>query len=548
MVLHRAARAGRALSGSPVDRVARLLLSPGALALAMLLMVWGFWSAPLYDLDEGAFTEATREMMSSGNYVSIYLNGEPRHDKPILIYWLQAASAHLFGLNEFALRLPSVLAAMGWVLALVAFARRHTDRDTAILAGLLLSLSLYVGLIARAAVADALLNLFLALAMFDIYSYWKDPDRRLHLRIFLWLGLGFLTKGPVAVFFPFLVSGLFYASEGTWRNWLRAVFYWPGVLLFLAIVLPWHVAVYLDSGWAFFEGFYLHHNLDRYEGAMEGHSGSFLYFFLVAPLLVMPFAGWLVASLGRLKASLSDPLDRYAWLWFFSVLLVFSFSATKLPHYLLYGITGVLLVMARHRDVLRRTWPHFLPVILLLSLFAALPQVVAFAATRTDRLYERTLFELGIQVFSGTPQYLLAAGVLVALGISLTRLAVWQKLVLAGFVQSVLIGFLVLPGVMGVLQDGPKAAALLARERGKELVFYRVYQPSVSLYSGQVIGRGEPRPGQWVYLRIDKLDDFMRRPSPYRKRVVFRQGPAVLVAIEARNQQDEADAAASDDR
>lgn len=514
------------------EPLGRLLLSPGALALALLLMIWGFWSAPLYDLDEGAFTEATREMMASGNYVSIYLNGEPRHDKPILIYWLQAASAQLFGLNEFALRLPSVLAAIGWVWALVAFARRHADRETAILAGLLLSLSLYVGLIARAAVADALLNLFLALAMFDIYSYWRSPDRRLHLRIFLWLGLGFLTKGPVAVFFPFLVSGLFYASQGAWRDWLRAVFHPPGLLLFLAIVLPWHVAVYLDTGWAFFEGFYLHHNLDRYQGTMEGHGGSVLYYVLVAPLVVMPFAGWLMASLTRLGSVLDDPLDRYLWLWFFSVLLVFSFSGTKLPHYLLYGITGALLVMARHRDVPRRDWIHFLPVIVLLVLFAALPQVLEFVLQRTDRLYEQTLFASGIERFSGLPQYLLSAGVLLGLGIALMRAAVWQKLVLAGFLQSGLVALIVLPGVMGVLQDGPKAAALLAREAGRELVFYRVYQPSVSLYAGQVIGREAPRPGQWVYLRIDKLDDFLREPSPYRRRVVFRQGPAVLVAVE----------------
>ena len=246
----------------------RHLASPAALGLAFVLLIWGFWSSPLYDLDEGAFTEATREMMASGNYVSIYLNGEPRQDKPILIYWLQATSAHLFGLNEFALRLPSVLAALAWVWALVAFGRRHVDRETGIIAGILLCLSLYIGLIARAAVADALLNLFLALTLFEIYNYYRQPGRAVHLRVFLWMGLGFLTKGPVAVLFPFLISGLFFLSYGRWRDWLAALIYWPGILLFLAIVLPWHIAVYLDSGWAFFEGFYLHHNLDRYPGIL----------------------------------------------------------------------------------------------------------------------------------------------------------------------------------------------------------------------------------------------------------------------------------------
>lgn len=522
--------------------LSRFSTRPAALALALVLMVWGFWSAPLYDLDEGAFTEATREMLASGNYASIYLNGAPRHDKPILIYWLQAASAKLFGLNEFSLRLPSVLAALAWVWALFAFVRRQVDRETAFVAALLLSLSLYVGLIARAAVADALLNLFLALTMFDIYRYWKQPARGLHLRIFLWLGLGFLAKGPVAVFFPLLVSGLFYVSLGAWRDWLRAVFHWPGIALFLAIVLPWHIAVYLDTGWAFFEGFYLHHNLDRYNGAMEGHGGSLLYFAAVAPLVVMPLAGWLVATLRRLPEARRDPLDRFAWLWFFCVLLFFSFSATKLPHYLLYGIIGALIPMARYRGNLRRTWPHFLPVFILMALFALLPQALDWAAGQTDRLYELTLFREGTARFSGTPQWLLTAALVLLAGVALLRLPVWQRLLLAGFVQGAAVAFIVLPGVMGVLQDGPRAAGLLARAQGKSVVFYRVHQPSVSVYAQQVSPRlRDPaalRPGQWVYLRIDKLDDFLSLPLPWERRVVFRQGPAVLVAIEARESGD----------
>jgi len=510
----------------------RLLVSPAALAVAFALLVWGFWSTPLYDLDEGAFTEATREMMESGNYVSIYLNGEPRHDKPVLIYWLQAASVHLFGLNEFALRLPSVLASLGWVWALVSFGRRFVDRDTGIVAGLVLCLSLYVGLIARAAVADALLHLFLALSLFEAYRYAQKPDRATHLRVFLWMGLGFLTKGPVAVLFPFLVSGIFYLSYGRWQDWLRAIFHLPGLLLFLAVVLPWHVAVYLDTGWAFFEGFYLHHNVNRYSGAMEGHAGGPFYYLIVAPLVVMPFAAWFILLLGKLGRVMDDPLDRYIWIWFLVVLGIFSFSGTKLPHYLLYGMSGVFLLMARYRESLARAWVHLVPGLSLLVLFCFLPFIFRHLASQTDRLYETTLFLDGIEAFSGTAQWILVALAIVAMGISFIRATVWRRMLLVGFVQAVAVAFIVLPNVLGVMQDGPKAAALHAREQGKSLVFHRVYQPSVSVYARQVISRGDPEPGQWVYTRVDKLDEFMRQPSDYHKRVVFSQGVARLVAIE----------------
>lgn len=509
------------------------LSSRNGLLLALLLaFVWGFWTPPLYDLDEGAFTEATREMMESGNYVSIYLNGEPRHDKPVLIYWLQAASVTVFGLNEFALRLPSVLAAIGWVWALFAFARRFTDVRTANVAAIVLTLALYVSLIAKAAVADALLHLFLALAMFDIYRYSQEPSRQVHLRIFAWLGLGFLTKGPVAVFFPFLVSALFYLSYGRWKDWLKQVFDPAGLAIFVAIVLPWHIAVYLDTGWAFFEGFYLHHNVSRYADPMEGHSGGIFYYVFVAPLVLMPFAVWFITAVTKMGRVKDDALDRYLWIWFFSVLIVFSFSGTKLPHYLLYGMSGVVLLMARARDSLRLSWLHALPVLLLLGFFASLPQLFAALVEETDKAYDRLMFEGGAEVFAGLSQNLAIGVFVLAVVVFFLRIPLWQRMLLIGYLQAGLVSLVILPGVMGVLQDGPKAAALFAKEQGKELVFNRHYQPSVSVYSEQIIRHQTPKPGQWVYVRTDRLQRFLDKPSPYAKRVVFSQGPATLVAID----------------
>lgn len=510
------------------------LMRREALWLAVLLnLAWGVWSVPLFDVDEGAFTEATREMMASGNYVSIYLNGEPRHDKPILIYWAQAASAHVFGLNEFSLRLPSVLAALAWVWAIFAFTRRQYGRDTAHVAALLFSLSLYIGIIARAAIADALLNLFIVLAMLDIFRQFQAPGSRPSLRIFLWLGLGFLTKGPVAVVFPFLVSGLFYLSYGRWRDWLAAVFDPRGLALFVAIVLPWHVAVYLDTGWAFFEGFYLHHNLDRYSGsAAEGHGGSFLYYLVIAPLMLLPFTVWLLRAFGQLCDAGHDPFARFAWIWFFTVLLWFSFSSTKLPHYMMYGLTGAIIMMAVHRERLGRFLPYAGLPLLLLLLVAALPQVFELLATNTERAYEKMLFEGGAEAFAGAPQLWLIALALASLAILWIQAPSWQRMLLLGYTQAFAMAVVVIPGIADVQQGGPRAAAIFAREAGKQLVLYRTYQPSVSVYARQVIRKHtELQPGQWIYVRTDKLPLLLQEPSPYRREVVFQQGSATLVAV-----------------
>ncbi len=515
------------------NQLERLLDHRASLILALLIaLVWGFWSPPLYDLDEGAFTEATREMMASGNYISIYLNGEPRHDKPILIYWLQAASAHLFGLNEFALRLPSVIAALAWVLAIFHFTRHQFDVSTAQVAALLVSLSLFVSLIAKAAVADALLNLFIVLAMLDMYRQSTQPSANRLRRLFIWLGLGFLTKGPVALFFPLVVSFLFYISYGRWREWLRQVFDPMGIALFFAIVLPWHIAVYLDTGWAFFDGFYLHHNLDRYNDPMEGHSGGWFYFILIAPLLVMPFATWLISQFQQLGQVLNKPLDRYLWLWFFVVLLTFSFSGTKLPHYMLYGMSGLLILMAADRHRLSAQWLHLTPLILWFGLLAALPQLFGLLAQQTDKTYDQLMFQAGANAFSGWPQTGLIIGALIAGLIALIRLALWRRLILIGFIQATMVSLIIVPTTLNVLQQGPKQAALYAKAHNKTLVFNRAYQPSVSLYREQIIKHQPPKPGQWVYVREDHLAEYLAQSSPYRKSVVFRHTPAVLVAIE----------------
>ena len=143
----------------------------GTLLLASALFL-SFYAAlgmaPLFDLDEGAFSEATREMLLSHNFVTTYLNQELRFDKPILIYWLQAASVSIFGPHEFAFRLPSAIAATLWALAIHRFARRWLDPAAAFWAAFTMVTSLQVTIIAKAAIADALLNMFIAPSIFAL--------------------------------------------------------------------------------------------------------------------------------------------------------------------------------------------------------------------------------------------------------------------------------------------------------------------------------------------------------------------------------------------
>ena len=180
------------------------------LPLVILAFFWQLGRPALFDLDEGAFSAATWEMLQRGDYITTFLNGQPRFDKPILIYWLQAMSVSLFGLQEWALRLPSALAASSWVIATYYFAKAYLPQRSAQLAAVMVASSAMIVLIGRAATADALLNLLITLSLFDIWRYWQQPSKALLWRVFVWLGLGFLTKGPVAVAIPLVVSAFFF--------------------------------------------------------------------------------------------------------------------------------------------------------------------------------------------------------------------------------------------------------------------------------------------------------------------------------------------------
>ena len=103
---------------APLDRKLTWLAFLGPLVLLSIRL----GGAPLFDVDEGAFSEATREMFERHDFLSTWLNGAPRFDKPILIYWCQAVFMWLFGPNEWAFRLPSALAAAAWCWAVGMFA------------------------------------------------------------------------------------------------------------------------------------------------------------------------------------------------------------------------------------------------------------------------------------------------------------------------------------------------------------------------------------------------------------------------------------------
>jgi 4-amino-4-deoxy-L-arabinose transferase-like glycosyltransferase len=491
-------------------------------------------AVPLFDLDEGAFSEATREMFVRGDFISTYLDGNPRYDKPILIYWLQAISVFVFGFNEFGFRLPSAIAATLWVLAVFWFVRRVRDERTGLMAAIITATALEVSVMAKAATADALLNLFIAGSLFCIYLYWKERERRWLLLTFALIGLGFLTKGPVSVLVPLSVSFLFFAFSKELKTWFKVVFNPAGIAIFLAIAMPWYVVQYLKEGDAFIQGFFFKHNIDRFSHSMEQHGGGIFYYIPVVLVAVMPFTTVLIRALLNIKQLWSDELSRFALLWFIFVLVFFSLSGTKLPHYVLYGLTGTFIIMAlwlsRLDDVgvlkLRSQWWLFMPQLVLFVVFLLLPEIIEGALPSIKDVYVYDMLAEYETHFSLTYRLFFVGAIMFSIFcMSERRFLASEKLLLSGLVTAFSVSMFFLP-VIGGLQQGPiKEAALLAKKENLSVVRWRLNTPSFSVYTQRVVATRKPQSGE-VVLTKSKYLPLLERPE-----ILYKKGGVVLARM-----------------
>ncbi len=478
------------------------------LLLALVAFFLPLGLAPLFDLDEGAFSEATREMLTGKDYITTYLNGQLRFDKPILIYWLQLASVKLLGLNEFALRLPSALAATLWVFVTYRFTARYLDKSYAFFTALFMLSALQINLIAKAAIADALLNLWIALTMFAIYLYWHKRTRKYLYATFAFMALGFLTKGPVAILIPFVVSGLFFAIKRQFWLWLKTVFHPGGLLLFALIALPWYILEYQAQGMAFIEGFFLKHNLQRFDSSMEKHSGALYYYIVVMLIGLLPFVYFVLKSVTGIRRFLQNDLTLFLLLWFGFVFLFFSLSGTKLPHYIIYGYTPLFIFAAiAYSEGFRRGW-LVIPVALFLTLLLFFPEIAAYLKPHIKDRFAQVLIDHIHTGFDFNYRVLLVVSLFAVLATLSGEFQPRGVVIMIAFAFVLAINYAVIPAYGKVMQLPVKKAAVFAREKGYKVYSYHTHTPSFSLYYQGIVPEKKPAAGDIIFCKVTSLKGF----------------------------------------
>lgn len=329
----------------------RLLWLATFVLAAIPLMGW--WLYGLFDLDEGFYAAVTGEMLRTGDWITPHYNGKPWFEKPILLYWTAAPCVALFG-EAIGPRLPSVLANLGLYAMVGVFLARRYSPVTGRWAVLILGTSPLVALLGRMMMTDALFVFCFSWSALTLYRSFVGGWRWRALSG-VGLGLAVLAKGPVAIV---LWVGLLLLVAWRQRGIRRASWEWQGNLAaaatMLAAISLWYLPAYWANGDVFVQKFLIEQNFGRFVGGDKAHGVPWYlhapYYVVVLGLGMAPWS-WRILEGWPKKVEEGEPgstLMQFCAHWLLVVLVFFTLSGSKLPHYI-YPATVPLAVLCARR-------------------------------------------------------------------------------------------------------------------------------------------------------------------------------------------------------
>ncbi len=331
---------------------------PCILALAAALLFLPFLgSVHLFDWDEINFAEISREMLLTGDYFRVHINFEPFWEKPPMFFWLQSACMHVFGVNEFAARLPNALIGCATLPILFLLGKRLFGAAFGLLWACVYAGSFLPAFYFKSGIIDPLFNLWIFLGIYHLSRHWSlalghSPNTSSHhssqtappashlprlLLAGLFIGFAVLTKGPVGYLLAVLTWGGFWAFT-RFVSREQAPFPWMELPLFTVVVLltslAWYgVEIYRHGIWFFRE--FVQYQIRLLTTGDAGHSQPFYYHPLVLLVGCFPASAF---AFSAFKRSAEDTPEQHAFKrWMIALLIVvvtvFSLVQTKIVHY-----------------------------------------------------------------------------------------------------------------------------------------------------------------------------------------------------------------------
>lgn len=308
----------------------------------------------LWEPEELRYAEICREMLQSGDWALLRINGKAYPDKPPLFFWLICASIKCFGgLHAITVRAPNITSALLLLLVVFFFGRRLIGERPAFLGCLVLMSTPFFLWTCAEARMDTTLTLFIALALWCFWRNYETGGRSvlLHVAFGLLTGLATLTKGPIGFLIPFLIATAFAVKEKQPRKFLNLTFL-PAVAVCLAVVLPWLVLACYRGGEEFTRNILFTQNIGR---AVQGirHREPFYHFFKVVPGILMPWT-LLIPAMIYYRPFAEDPQRRrgqvFLLCWFLTVFIFFTLSKGKRTIYMTPLIPAAGLIFGAALD------------------------------------------------------------------------------------------------------------------------------------------------------------------------------------------------------
>ncbi len=347
-----------------------------------LLFLPGLGLVPLFDWDEINFAEISREFIASGNYLSPTINFEPFYEKPPLFMWLQAICMNIFGVGEWAARLPNALVGIISILFIYNFSAKHINQALAGAWSSMYIISILPHFYFKSALIDPLFNLFIFSGICMAYRHLQTKELKHIMVAGILIAAGVLTKGPVALLL-FGLTGILYLSLS--KQWKALTI--PSILLFLLafllIVSSWYVVISVIEGPAFVRGFIIRQwaLLTTHDAGHTGFPGYHI---------VVLFFGCLPASLLAFRYIKTKrlPLDTLMACLLLIVVVVFELVQTKILHYsslayfpiTYFGARGVMKII-NHEKV-----PPLLDIRVLASFLFLVIMALIFIGQDPSRL------------------------------------------------------------------------------------------------------------------------------------------------------------------
>ncbi len=301
--------------------------------IAFLLFVPFLGAVHLFDWDEINFAECAREMLVTHDYFSVKINFQPFWEKPPIFIWMQALSMSVFGVSEFAARLPNAICGIVTLVVLYNIGRKLVDDKFGMIWALVYASSFLPHFYFKSGIIDPWFNLFIFLGVYYFILFANTKTIRSLIVSALFIGLGVLTKGPVAV----LVLGLCVAVYWIIKRF-QPFMTWKHIAIYATAVLSvggmWFLMLVLTGNASIIKEFFLY-QIRLFSTQDAGHGGPFYYHWVILLVGCFPAS---VFALRAFRRNMNDtPFQILFKLWMIIlllvVLIVFSIVKTKIVHY-----------------------------------------------------------------------------------------------------------------------------------------------------------------------------------------------------------------------